>query len=94
MCGESVVVAHADFFVRDGVVLVDDRDEPLALQEEIEGGARITRAGTAIEVPVRQEHLRAEQPMAGEVSTVDRHQLGLADRGASLQLAGVLRALL
>jgi hypothetical protein len=91
---EAVVVADLDLFVGDGVVLVDDRDEALAGKEEVQRRAGIAGAGAAIEIPVGQQHLRTEELMTAEVLTVFRHQFRLADRGAGLEFAGFLRALL
>ena len=89
---EAVVVAEdrarlaldeGELFGRDGVVLVDHRDDP-APQEGGQGSAQIQVAHPVLKVGLGEQNLSAEQTEPGEALFVESHQPWLAHGGAGL----------
>ena len=88
--GKTVIVADLDLFVSDGVVFVDDGENPFLGEQVFEGQAGVAGAGLAVEVAVGEEELAAEDFVAMEGVLVLAHQLDLPDGGAGLKLVGFL----
>ena len=81
---KAVVVPEADLVVRDGVVLVHDRDDT-ELQQPGEGCSGVQVALAVGEVERGEQDLAGEQALGAEGVLVDAHEPRLADRRERLQ---------
>ena len=80
---EPVVVAEADLVRRDGVVLVDDRDDAQR-EQPFQGALGVAVVPAAVQVVGRQQHLADAQPEAGERDGVALGEQQLSHTGRRL----------
>ena len=88
---EAVVVAEADLLRRDGVVLVDDRQDAQP-QEPLEGALGVAAVGGVLHVARGEQHLAGDDAVAVERLLVAEDQHVLADRRGGLLRGQVRRA--
>src|SRR6185437_5141344 len=69
----------------DGVVFVDDWNDPM-LKQTHQGVAGVQMPFMMLQIIMREENLGGLQMMAGKKFLVGRHEAGLSDRRARLQL--------
>jgi tRNA(Ser,Leu) C12 N-acetylase TAN1 len=67
--GEPVVVAEPDLVGRDGVVLVDDRQDP-QVEEALHGALRVAAVRRVLEVSGGQQHLAGHDLEAAQAVLV------------------------
>ncbi len=80
---EVVVVAEVELLHRDGVVLVDDRDDAEA-EQRAQRMPRVQVPPAIGEVGVREQHLGDVPLVHGEAPRPGGHQRGLSDGGRRL----------
>jgi hypothetical protein len=89
--GQAVVVTEADLVVGDGVVLVDDGDDP-ELEQAVDRAAGVQVLLADTEVERREQHLAGNDSEIGERLLVHPHEPALPHGRHRLQRLLVARA--
>jgi hypothetical protein len=76
--GKIIIVTELDLIHRDGIVLVDDRNDTV-IQKRLERVPRIKKSCPVREVFTREQHLRDFFPVRAEGLFIHPHETGLAD---------------
>ena len=88
---EPVVVSESDLVRCDGVVLVDDREDPQS-QKALHGSARVGPGRRILEVAGGQQHLAGEDAEPVEAGLIPPHEHVLTDSCRCLLRRKVIRA--
>ncbi len=81
--GQTVIVAVADFFGGDGVILIHHGNDAMA-EQGLSGGARVQPSATPLGVIARQQNLARDQIVRGQGLFPCLHQQALAHGSGGL----------
>ena len=90
-CSQAVVVPEPDLVGRDGVVLVDHRQDA-QLEEPVQRPLSVAVVGATNDVVDGEQHLADREPQRGKAFVVAMHQQPLAHRCGRLLGGQVTRA--